>query len=230
VKRRVASEAEHLYLYRPGSAVDRPVWRTQGKSLEYESDLKQSVHLLARATMQDDGILFHYELKNNSQTGYEMALAITDPRMLAPLHDARLERTYVHYKDGFSLLGAETPTRLTMPLIQWLPARYLASYTWPIPAERTEKRSDGITYYNTSRAVDEPLIATVSTDRKWILASFTKTTGNVWSNPDLTCQHVDPQKPLPPGGEAVIEVKVLIFQGSLEQALAKERAQRSSLQ
>jgi len=41
--------------------------------------------------------------------------------------------------------------------------------------------------------VDEPLIVTLSTDRKWIVASFIRATGNVWSNPELTCQHVDPQ-------------------------------------
>jgi hypothetical protein len=78
--------------------------------------------------------------------------------------------------------------------------------------------------------VDEPLIATLSTDRKWVVASFTKTTGNVWSNPELTCQHVDPEKPLPPEGKAVVEVKILIFEGTLDQVLQKVRAQRGSLQ
>jgi len=230
VNRRGANDVERLYLYRPGKAGVRPQWRVAGSTLTYESDLKQDVHLLARATLEDDGILFHYELKNRSQVDYETVNSITDPRMLASLHDERLERTYVHYKDGFALLGAETPERLTMPLVQWFPVRYLASYTWPVPAQRVEKRGDDITYYNTSRAVDEPLIATVSTDRRWVVASFTKNTGNVWSNPELTCQHVDPSKPLPAGGEAVIEVKVLIFQGTLDQALEKERAQRQALQ
>jgi len=229
VKERGVNDAEHLYLWRPGKVGESPTWRRVGSSLEYESELRQGVHLLARATLENDGILVHYKLKNGSKSDYEMVLAITDPRMLPPLRDVRLERTYVHSKDGFALLGAETPERLTMPLNQWLPARYLASYTWPVPAQRVERRGDGITYYNTSRAVDEPWIATVSEDRKWVLASFTKTTGNVWSNPELTCQHVDPQKPLPAGGDAVIEVKVLIFKGTLEQALEKERAQRNSL-
>lgn len=230
VRQRGGSEGEHLYLYQPGKSGEGPAWRTGGHSLEYESDLKSNVHLLARATLEEDGVLFHYELQNRSNVDYEMALAITDPRMISTLHDERLERTYVHHKDGFDLLASETPERLTMPLNQWLPLRYMASYTWPVPASRVEKRADGITYYNKSRAVDEPMIATVSTDRKWVVASFTKTTGNVWSNPELTCQHVDPAKPLPAGGNAVIEVKILIFKGTLEQALQKARAQRSSLQ
>jgi hypothetical protein len=90
-----------------------------------------------------------------------------------------LERTYVHHEDGFDLLASETPSRLNMRLNQWLPSRYLASFTWPVPRQQVEHRGDGITYYNKSRPVDEALIATLSTDRKWIVASFARTTGNV---------------------------------------------------
>ena len=230
VTRKAGAEVEHLYIFRPGGVGERTRWRQTGNSLEYEAELKGGgVHLLARATLEDDGLLFHYEMRNRSAVDYDTAIAVTDPRMAGPLHDARLERTYVHYRDGFALLGAETPERLTMPLNEWFPVRYLASYTWPIPARRVEKRADGITYYNTSRAVDEPLIATVSSDRKWVMASFTKTTGNVWSNPELTCQHVDFTRPLPAGGTAVMEVKVLLIRGTLEDALAKERAQHERL-
>jgi hypothetical protein len=80
-----------------------------------------------------------------------------------------------------------------MPLDEWLPARYLASFTWPVPAQRVERRGDGIAYYNKSRAVDVPFIATLSTDSEWVIASFARELGNVWSNPELTCRHVDPQ-------------------------------------
>lgn len=229
-RRQGSSEGERLYLFRPGLNGKRPMWRQAGQAIEYESDLKESIHLLARATLEADGVLFHYEFQNRSDVNYEMITAITDPRMTSILHDVRLERTYVHRKDGFELLALETPARLTMPLNEWLPSRYLASYTWPVPEKLVERRADGIAYYNSSRAVDEPLIATISTDHKWVVASFTKATGNVWSNPELTCQHVDPEKPLPPRGRAVVEVKVLIFAGTLDQALQKVRAQRNSLQ
>src|SRR5262249_42057823 len=104
-----------------------------------------------------------------------------------------LERTYVHHVDGFDLLASETPSRLRMPLNEWLPARYLASFTWPIPSQHVERR-DGITYYNKSRAVDAPFISTLSQDGRWVVASFTRNTGNVWSNPELSCQHVDPKR------------------------------------
>lgn len=223
------TEAEHLYLSSSPPA-NRPTWHQRGSSLEYEMDLKGEIHFFARAMLQDDGVLFHYEFTNGSQKDYEMIYAVTDPRLTGIFHDVRLERTYVHQKQGFDLLASETPSRLTMPMNQWLPSRYLASYTWPVPQQRVEHRDDGITYYNKSQAVDEPMVATLSTDRKWVVASFSRTTGNVWSNPELTCQHVDPVTPLAAGGKAIVEVKLLVFKGTLEDAHRKERDQRESLQ
>jgi len=145
------------------------------------------------------------------------------------IHDERLERTYVHHTNGFDLLASETPDRLTMPLDRWLPARYLAQLTAPIPAERVQHRDDGITYYYKSRPVDQPFIATRSTDGKWIVASFARVAGNVWSNPELTCQHVDGTLPLAPRQTATQEVKLLVMRGSLDDALRRAIQQRPSL-
>jgi hypothetical protein len=168
-------------------------------------------------------------LSNRSDSAFDMIYAVTDPRLTSIFHDERLERTWVHHRDGFDLLASETPNRLTLPLTEWLPVRYLASFTWPVPTQRVERRADGITYYNKSRAVDEPFIATVSTDGQWVVASFTRVVGNVWSNPELTCQHVDPQTSLAAHADAVLEVKMLVMRGSLEAALGRAVAQRRSL-
>ena len=229
VRKHDTAEAEHIYMWKPGHQGEPPAWRQDGQSLEYEKDFEDGIHMLARATLQDDGVLFHYEFANRSSTAYDLIWAPTDPRLTSIFHDVRLERTYVHHQDGFDLLASETPGRLSMPLKQWLPARYMDSFTWPVPAQRIEHRDDGITYYNNPRAVDQPLIATFSEDRKWVVASFSHSTGNVWSNPALTCQHVDEESSLAPGGQAVLEVKILIFRGSLEQVLQKVITQRGAL-
>jgi hypothetical protein len=223
------ADAEHLYLFRPGLQGEKPRWKRSPDSFEYQREFSPGIHMLARATLQDDGVLFHYEFENRSDVDYTMITAITDPRMTGVFHDVRLERTYVHRKDGFALLAAETPDRLAMPLSEWLPSRYLASYTWTVPAQRVERRADGITYYNASQPVDVPLVATVSSDHKWVAASFTNTTGNVWSNPELTCQHVDPERPLPARAKAEWDVKILIFPGTLAQVLIKVGSQRPLL-
>jgi hypothetical protein len=223
------SSSRQLYLFSPGRSGEPPLWRRSGAALEYERDLREGIHLLARATLEDDGVRFRYEVTNESRVAYDMIYAPTDPRLRSIFHDVRLERTYVHHADGFDLLASETPQRLTMPLDQWLPARYLVSFTWPVPAQRIERRDDGIPYYNKSRAVDMPFIATVSTDKAWVIASFARTAGNVWSNPELTCQHVDPQTSLSPGQRATIELKLLVIRGSLDDALERAIRQRQSL-
>lgn len=229
VRARGQSDAQHLYVYQPGNTPAPPHWQHIGNALQYATDFGQ-INFTARATLLSDGILFRYEFTNRSAVDYDMATAITDPRFHAFFYDPRLERTYVHYSSGFDLLAAGTPQRLTLPLQQWLPARYHAQFTAPIPADRVQHRDDGITYYYSSRSVDFPLIATLSTDRNWIAASFSRDPGNVWSNPELTCQHVDPQVTLPHNAHAVYEVKLLLFKGSLQDALRIARTERSSLQ
>src|ERR1041385_535240 len=186
------TDAHQVYLFQPGLSVERPAWRRSEHSLEYEKTFAGAAHMLARATLEEDGVLFHFELTNQSSVKYDLIYVPIDPRLTSLFHDVRLERTYVHHSNGFDLLASETPARLTMPLDQWLPARYLDSFTWPIPSQLVERR-DGIMYYNKSRPVDAPFIATLSQDSRWVIASFTGNTGNVWSNPELTCQHVDPQ-------------------------------------
>ena len=229
VRPRGSTDANQVYLFQPGQFGERPLWRRSERSLEYERNFPGAVHMLARATLEEDGVRFHFRLRNQSDMTYDLIWAPIDPRLTSVFHDVRLERTYVHHADGFDLLASETPSRLTMPLSQWLPARYLASFTWPVPTQRIERRDDGITYYNKSRAVDVPFIATLSQDGRWVVASFTRTTGNVWSNPELTCQHVDPQAALSPGEEAILETKLLVVRGSLDDVFEMAMQQRDSL-
>jgi hypothetical protein len=227
VRERGKTEAEHLYLWQPGRWGRQPAWRQVGQSLEYEMDLKNHVHLHARATLEPDGVRFHYDLVSRSNVDYEMVQAITDPRLYSAFfHDMRLERTYVHHREGFDLLASETPGRLTMPEKEWLPCRYRVPFTWPVVPRRVEKKEDGITWYNKSRQVDQPFIATVSQNGKWIAATCTGESGNVWTNPELTCQHADPSTSLQAGGTASLDVKTFVFQGTLEEVLQKVKQQR----
>lgn len=222
------SDAVHLYVFRPGSQGARPSWRRTGQStLEYQMELQSGVRLVARATLEFDGIRFHYDFINRSPIDYDVIEAVTDPRMITPyFHDVRLERTYVHHADGFDLLASETPARLTMPLSEWLPDRYRVPYTWPIDAKRVEKQEDGLTWYNKSRRVDEPFVATKSTDGKWIMATYSAAPGNVWTNPELTCQHADMQTSLKPNSASSTELKLFLFPGTLDDLLAKVRVRR----
>ena len=222
------TEAQHLYIHDHGPVSLSPEWKKIGNALAYETDFGQ-IHFIARATLVDDGILFHYEFMNSGTTDYDMATAVTDPRLHAVFYDPRLERTYVHHKGGFALLASHTSERITMPLTEWFPVRYLASYTAPIPDDLVQRPGDGITYRYSPDRVDAPMIATLSSDGTWVAASFSRDPGNVWTNPQLTCQHVDPQVPLPHGAHAQYEMKILLFKGTLQDALQKMSAQVNEL-
>jgi hypothetical protein len=225
-----STEAQHLYLFRPGKQRGRPLWRRDRMTLEYKMPLEGGVLLTARATLEEDGVRYHYEFASGAGPAYDVIQAVTDPRMASELlRDVRLERTYVHHANGFDLLASETPARLTMPLREWLPNRYRVPFSWPVDTNRVEKQPDGITWYNKSRAVDEPFVATISTDGKWIMATFARDPGNVWTNPELTCQHADPQTSLPSGTRATQESKSLLVQGTLAGVLKKVQSQRAEM-
>lgn len=222
------AEAAHLYLWRVSEQGNRTVWRRVGQSVEYEMELKRDVRMVARATLEPDGVRYRYEFVNRSGVVYDMLQAISDPRLFQSFfRDVRLERTYVHRKDCFELLASDMPARLTMPVNQWLPCRYLDSYKWPVPPpEKRVVKDEGITYYNASRPVDEPFIATVSEDGKWVAATWNPDAGNVWTNPELTCQHADSETSLKAGAAARLEVKTYVFRGTLKQLLAKVKLAR----
>ena len=231
VVERGKTDSRQLYMFRGGQQAKPVQWRRKGQSLEYQTEFQPGIRMVAQASLDDDGVRYRYQFTNLSGVDYDLVQAVTDPRMISPyFRDVRLERTYVHHTDGFDLLAAETANRLSMPLSEWLPNRHRVAYTWPIDTERIARQPDGITWYNKSRRVDEPLVATQSTDGQWTIATFSYDPGNVWVNPELTCQHADPRVSLRRSETRSYEVKTLILRGSLETVLAKSRQQRSKLQ
>ncbi|SIO50106.1 hypothetical protein [Chitinophaga niabensis] len=215
---KTSNKVEHLYLVTNGDRNKRslPVWRVQGNSLIYETELEGKIKMTATARLEADGLRYTYTLSNHSNLTYQNLQAVTCVKLYSLFSDTLLERTYVHHTNGFDLLASETPERLTMPLRQWIPCRYLVSYTWPVSSNRTE---DGIKRYYKSRKADKPFIATLSHDKKWIAATYTKETGNLWTNPERSCQHADPAVDLNPGETKNLTLKTFIIKGGREQLL-----------
>lgn len=223
-------QAEHLYLWRPGKHGPRPKWQNTPNSLEYVRDFAPGIHFLARISLQSDGVLLHYEFENDSNIDFDSVQAVSDPRMVSPLlRDVRLQRTYVHENGHWALLASDLPARIKMPLDRWLPNRYRISYRWPIQKPLMQKQPDGITFFNGTKRVDEPVLATVSTDGRWVMATFSRNPGNLWTNPDLTCQHADPEIMLPHRSKGVTEEKILLIRGTLKDVLHKVNSERDVL-
>jgi hypothetical protein len=214
---------ERFYLITAGNRNKRslPLWKVTDTSVIYECKVNNTIKLTAEARLWHDGVSYTYHITNNSTNTYENLQAPTCVKMYSAFSDTLLERTYVHHTDGFDLLASETPERLTMGIDKWLPCRYLVPYTWPVNANRMEKDEDGITRYHKSRKVDRSMIATVSHDQQWVAATYTKTTGNVWTNPERTCHHVDPVMTVKPGETGRLWLKTVIMKGPLD-VLEKE--------
>ena len=80
-RRRGSIDSVQLYMFRPGPLGERPTWRRIGPSLEYERELPGAVRMLARATLEDDGVRFLYQFSNRSDVVYDM--------IYAPIHGLR---------------------------------------------------------------------------------------------------------------------------------------------
>ena len=208
---------EHLYLESRGTSNKRtlPVWTVKDNTITYKTKLNGNVSMIANAKLDSNGIKYTYILTNKSNTSYKHLQAVTCVKLYSAFSDILLERTYVHVSSGFDLIASETPERLTMPLQKWLPCRYLVSYAWPIPEKRVEKNEDSITRYNKSRKVDMPFIATLSHDKKWVAATFTSETGNLWTNPERSCQHADPEISLSPNETKALKLTTFVYRGTL---------------
>jgi hypothetical protein len=218
---KITNRVEHIYLVTRGNLNNRtlPAWKADGNTLVYETELNDDVKMVAKAQLESNGVCYTYTFINHSNIPYENLQAVTCVKLYSAFSDTLLTRTYVHHSNGFDLLASETPERLTMTLEKWLPCRYLVSYTWPVPAKRVEKSADSITYYNKSRKVDKSFIATFSHDKKWIAATYTRETGNLWTNPERSCQHADPAISLKPGNSKNLQLKTFIIRGNLDELL-----------
>ncbi len=213
------NQVEHLYLVTNRNLKRTlPRWQIVGNTFRYETEF-DSIKMIATAYLEPDGLRCTYKFINRSNVSYQNLQAVTCVKLYSVFSDTLLQRTYVHHPEGFDFMASETPDRLSMPLQKWLPCRYLVSYNWPVEIKRIEKKEDSITRYNKSRKADKPFIATLSHDKKWVAATYTKETGNLWTNPERSCQHADPAINLNAGETKSLELKTFIINGDLEKLL-----------
>jgi hypothetical protein len=214
-------EVEHLYMNTRANDPYGYSWQISPEEVSYYMRLPNEITMIATARLESDGLRMTYEFDNPSSITYNNLQAVTCVKLYSDFEDTRLERTYVHLGEGYELLALETPERLTLPIEQWLPCRYLVSYEWPVPPNRKERGADGILRYNKSRSTNRPFLVTLSKDRKWVAATYTKETGNLWTNPERTCQHADPGLELKTGSQGILELKAYVYKGNMEEMLFK---------
>lgn len=169
--------------------------------------------LHGQATCFSHGLRLRYTWTNDTAVAYEEVQAVTCVKLRHRFADPRLERCLVHHPGGWELLGCELPDRLLLPEREWFPCRYLVPFNWP--ARTLLKESvDGIVHYHKSRSVDVGVIATPTRDGEEMVATFTRRSGNLWTNPERSCHHADPSTPLPAGSAAHVDLTVFIVRGT----------------
>ena len=219
--------SEQLTLYANHHADNkRPMWRVAGGAIEATFELDGGCQMNVQARAEPDGLRITYKFTNRSNENYAWIMPATCVRQSGSLEDPLLERTYVHHKNGFELLASETPDRLEMTQQQWLPCRYRAFHSWgrPRPEKRKIQRG-GLTSYTKSRPVDLPFVATQSRNGKWLIATYAKGVGSVWTNPARTCQHADPLVALKAGETKSVELKTFVLRGGLNDLLDRVRVE-----
>ena len=222
----VTGKRETLYFKTPGAKLPAYAWSRESSGVVCRMKLKNGIDVTATVTPDSDGIVISYDLHNHSKTDYELFTPTTCVRLHGDFKDVYLERTYVHHADGFELLASETPDRKEIPVDDWLPCRYRALYGWKLsPKFKPFEIKAGVRKYNKMKQLDLPVIATVSSDKQWIIATYTRKTGALWSNPGRTCHHADPSTVLPAGKERRVNLKVYIFKGELDELAEKVRLQ-----
>jgi hypothetical protein len=203
-------------------------WIKRENQLSYVIDAMPKVKLECKISLDADGIRVSYNITNLTGEHYPRTIVSTCNKLRSAFYDVFLERTYVHHQDGFAQLAEFIPQRIVMPIDQWLPCRIRAAYTIQPPVIQKKRGADGIMLYDSPKKVDISFLATRSADGQWIAASSSVLKPEqVWSNPKLTCHHVDPAISLAANAVSKIEIKLFVFKGSLPDALEKVKAYTS---
>jgi hypothetical protein len=200
-----------------------PTWSRENNARSYRMSLPSGVTLMARATLERDGVAIGYEIVNPDNVGFVETQAPTCIKLYRPFTDVFLERTYVHHPGGLDLLASETPERLAKNAEEWLPCRYIVrcSRAAAVPAKRMERQPDGITRYYKMRAADAAFLATESNPKGWVAATHSLDSPDVWTNPARTCHHADSGAPLPARSSAKLSLKLYLLPGGVEEAWAR---------
>jgi hypothetical protein len=179
---------------------------------------------------------YAYRVVNGSKRRLKNVQTVTCVRLRdhASLADVRLDRTYLHADGRFVPFAEGIVNRLDLAEREWRSFALRAELNRPPPVQpetaprnprHTQKRGHKKTVF-LARRPDLPVIATLSTDRRWVVATWSPASAALWTNVNWTCHHSDPicRRTIEPGAVAELEGKIFVYPGTLEQLVEKIRA------
>lgn len=212
--------------YKPGQ-IELPAhaWKRDTDRLSYRMRFDSDIEMLAEVILDEDGVRFHYELTNHGELAWSRVQPMTCVRLRdhESFADERLDRTWVHCDVGWELLASDRPDRHSLPLEDWRASRYQACFQPPptrreVRHEHSALREGDFTRYYKDRQLDASMMATVSVDGEWIVATASASKVDVWTHTEWTSHHSDPVvMDLPPGTTGNVDLKTFLLRGTRDE-------------
>jgi len=213
--------------------LDLPVkWEGNDKKLSYEMKFDNGMVLNASARVEGTKVIMSHRLTNGTE------LDLKDVKMwncvqnvfLENINDPKMERTSTITSGKYELFKNMIPAsreytdKVKPELQRFLGFRDLNSrgfkdcpHVIPHPGFPDDP-AQRIYFWESDKAIDLPIIATMSKDGQWGVATMSSLAPGVWSNPGISCQHADRAYPLCKAGETIeIVNQVVVFEGNPSQ-------------
>lgn len=212
--------------------VSLPVpWVGGEKNLSYTLRLDNGMFFETTVKVEGSAVIFSYTLHNNTDHDLKRVGMRTCPALMfvPQLNDTFMERTAIKIDGQFKRFIDIIPSSTNYTKEKAEYHRFSANTKGVRDAAANNPRvtphpgflddpNRNIYGWFIEKPVDQAVIATVSKDNTWGVMTYSNPdTQPVWMNPALCCQHSDPEvASCPPGDTAVIKLKMLFFDGGLE--------------
>jgi hypothetical protein len=182
------------------------VWQGNEKELFYEMKLDNNMVLHSRAKVVDNSIFLEFQLDNNTNKDFvdiDIECCVQS-QYVTDISDKHLERTMVLIDGTFRTFMDALPNFREFSdrskIIDFFHAYTKKDHSPELTSENIfDKPHPGypddperkLRWWIVPLDIDIPVIATLSKDSTWSVATSSGKGINVWHNPVLSCQHVD---------------------------------------
>jgi len=204
-------------------------WQGDEKELTYTMQFDNKMTLTSQARVVGSEVFLSHTLYNGSGIDLE-GLKMWNCVQLVQvpnLNDPLMERTALKVDGKFKLFRDTTPG-FTPHQKSGAALRRFSAYMKGCARRHEENPfiaphpgfpddpSQSIYFWQAEPTIDAAVIATVSNDNSWGVATFSDKADNIWTNPGISCHHSDPSiASCPAGSTVVISNQLLFFEGNL---------------
>jgi len=204
-------------------------WQGDEKMLSYTMDFDNGMSLTSSAQVIKTGIILTHKLRNNTSLNLkELKMWNCVQLTTAPnLHDPLMERTHVLVDNKFKLIRQLVPKFKPWSLSESNLPHFFRAFTanehrWykeddnphtsPHPGYPDDP-SKAITTWQVIPLINTAVLATVSKDTRWGIATYSSDSDSVFTNATNTCHHADAAiNSCPAGKTMMISNRILLFE------------------